>query len=211
MILMKSSSKSKKLIPFSFEDRLKYEESKSYQEKIERENKLLKNYQTKLTGIVESYNSQSLEKFILVKLVSDNIYNTNWLINVDEIKEATKFNQISRIGFTNPYVVGISNFRGTVSTIIDMNQLLLRKSSGVIANSVVLLKQNVNIALLWPKIEKMTESNSLLEVNEKDIPNFKKARLSKRVFKSNDGLLWNEIDIDKLLSSKEIIDALNIR
>lgn len=211
---MKSTSKEKKLIPFSFEDMLNEEENKAYQEKMEKENNLLRNYQSKLTGIVDSYDSQSLEKFILVRLIGDNITNKNWLLNVDEIKEATKFTQISKIGFTNPYVVGISNFRGTVSTIIDMNLLMLKKPSGVIANSVVLLKQNVNIALLWPKIEKMTESHSLLELSEEDIKSFKnlkKDRLAKRIFKSSDGELWNEIDIEKLLSSKEIIDALNIR
>lgn len=162
-------------------------------------------------GKITSENNKN-NKYIFLKFEGAlSKFRKNWLIRVEDISEVAQHSEISKIGYTNNYIVGISNFKGKVCTIIDMSMLLNNKKSTIPSNSCVLLRENDGIALLWTKVE-----ISELELNKVDIEELKNENFFERVHyvkeyhKDINGNIWNELDITQLLHSKKIVDGANI-
>lgn len=152
-------------------------------------------------------------KYIFLRLEGElSQFRKNWLISVDDILEISQYSEISKIGYTNNYIVGISSFKGNVCTIIDMSIFLNNKGSLINSSSCILLRKNEGIALLWPNIE-----INNIDLGKIDIADYKKESFYENVgfvkdyFIDEEGNIWNELDIDKLLQSKQILDGSNLR
>lgn len=152
-------------------------------------------------------------KYIFLRLEGElSKFRKNWLISVDDILEISQYSEISKIGYTNNYIVGISSFKGNVCTIIDMSIFLNNKSSLINSNSCILLRKNEGIALLWPNIE-----INNIELGKINIEDYKRESFYENVgfvkdyFIDEENNLWNELDIEKLLQSNQILDGLNLR
>lgn len=152
-------------------------------------------------------------KYIFLRLEGElSKFRKNWLISVDDILEISQYSEISKIGYTNNYIVGISSFKGNVCTIIDMSIFLNNKSSLINSNSCILLRKNEGIALLWPNIE-----INNIELGKINIEDYKRESFYENVgfvkdyFIDEENNLWNELDIEKLLQSNQILDGSNLR
>lgn len=152
-------------------------------------------------------------KYIFLRLEGElSKFRKNWLISVDDILEISQYSEISKIGYTNNYIVGISSFKGNVCTIIDMSIFLNNKNSLMNSNSCILLRKNEGIALLWPNIE-----INNIELGKINIEDYKKESFYENVgfvkdyFIDEENNLWNELDIEKLLQSNQILDGSNLR
>ncbi|EPP7233422.1 chemotaxis protein CheW [Shigella flexneri] len=189
------------LVPFTFNSVL---ENKSKITNNIDEDKSLTLFQEKLTKELKNLPTVMGRNFILLKLSDD----SRWLMNITDIKETSVLPEVSKIGMTQPWIMGISNFRGTVGTIIDMKHFLLGKPSNTLNSHAILLnkKYNLNLALLWPQIDRM-ETQSHLEVIEEKSKN----KWIKNIWVDKNGSRWNELDVEELLKSKEIMDAVKIR
>ena len=163
------------LVPFTFNSVL---ENKSKITNNIDEDKSLTLFQEKLTKELKNLPTVMGRNFILLKLSDD----SRWLMNITDIKETSVLPEVSKIGLTQPWIMGISNFRGTVGTIIDMKHFLLGKPSNTLNSHAILLnkKYNLNLAL-------------------------------KNIWVDKNGSRWNELDVEELLKSKEIMDAVKIR
>ena len=189
------------LVPFTFNSML--DNSSKSKKKFDKENSLLK-YQEKLSKELLDLPPTLGKNFILLRLSDE----SRWLMNITDIKETSVLPEVSKIGLTQPWVMGISNFRGTVGTVIDMKHFLLGKSSNHLNSHAILLnkKYNFNLALLWPQIDKMENHSSLQMLEESP-----KNKWIKNIWTDKQNNKWNELDVEELLKSKEIMDAVKIR
>ena len=64
----------------------------------------------------------------------------------------------------------------------------------------------MNLALLWPQIDRMETQSHLEMLDEKP-----KNKWIKNIWVDTNGFRWNELDVEVLLQSKEIMDAVKIR
>lgn len=176
-----------------------------------KENSLIE-YQKKFNaGKIKSQNNKN-NKHIFLKLEGNvSNFRKNWLINIDDISEILQHSEIAKIGYTNNYIVGVSNFKGSVCTVIDMSMFLNNRKTMNNSNSCVLLRKNDSIALLWPKIEISGILLTKTSIDEfKNERFFEKVPYVKEYYKDENGNIWNEIDIIQFLHSKQIIDGSNI-
>lgn len=188
------------LVPFTFNSVLKENNKKN----TETENKSLIVFQEQLTKDLNNLPSSDIQGFLLLKLSRD----SQWLMRIKDIKETSVLPVVSHIGMIQPWVVGIANFKGTVGTVIDMNHFLLGKASNTQSAHAILLskKHNLNLALLWPHIERMTNDKKLKVVESES-----KNKWVKQVWQDEKGSRWNELDIEGLITSKEVMDAFRLK
>lgn len=133
-----------------------------------------------------------------------------WLLNLQELKETNAIKNVSKNGLVKPWILGVSNFKGHIYAILDMGHLINQKTSLLTFRSIVtILHENygLNLGILWD------ESLGLIDIkNLKDSPknstNNKLHKFCKKVWVDSENNLWNELDIESLASSEEV---LNIR
>lgn len=189
----------------------KKEEKQQKDEKI-KERSLVEYQKLFNEGKIISKESRNNNKYIFLRLEGDvSKFRRYWIISVDDISEVSQHSEVAKIGYTNNYIIGVSNFKGNVCTIIDMSILLNNKKSLIDSNSCVLLRKNEGIALLWPKIEINNMNLKKIRIEDyKDEPFYEKVGFSKDHYIDPSGNVWNELDVEKLLQSKPIIDGSNI-
>lgn len=189
------------LVPFTFNSIL---DNNKKNPNVTDEDKSLTLFQEKLSEELKNLPSIMGKNFIMLKLSDE----SRWLMSITDIRETSVLPELSKIGLTQPWIMGISNFRGTVGTVIDMKHFLLGKPSNHQNSHAILLnkKYNLNLALLWPQIDRM-ENQSHLEITEENPKN----KWIKNIWTDNNGHRWNELDVVELLKSKEIMDAVKIR
>lgn len=192
---------SEDLVPFTFNTVLKENNKK---EPTKDEKKSLIDFQEQLTKDLNNLPSSDIQGFILLKLSRD----SQWLMRIKDIKETSVLPAVSHIGMTQPWIVGIANFKGTVGTVMDMKHFLLGSPSNTQSTHAILLskKHNLNLALLWPHIERMANDTSLNIVESESKPKW-----VKQVWQDEKGSRWNELDIEGLITSKEVMDAFRLK
>lgn len=204
------------MIDIKVKTRDSYLEEKERKKKIQQEKEKrnsLTEYQKLFNENKVSISETKGNKYIFLKIDSElSKFKKNWLISVDDILEISQYTDISKIGYTNNYILGISNFKGNVCTIIDMSIFLNNRNALQNSNSCILLRKNEGIALRWPNIE--INNINLVKIN---IDDYKKDKLYENVnfvkdyFMDEENNIWNELDIDKLLQSNQILDGSNLR
>lgn len=202
----------KNLKLISLNDFLIGKEQKIRQNEILKKEKSLVEYQKKFNEGKITSEGEKNNKYIFLKLEGNvSMFRKHWLISVDDISEVSQHAEIAKIGYINNYIVGISNFKGNVCTVIDMSILLNSKPSFIESNSCVLLRKNEGLALLWPKIEISSIEMEKIDIEEyKDNKLYERVAFAKEYYRDNAGNIWNKLDIDQLLQSKPIIDGSNI-
>ena len=157
----------------------------------------LLSFQHELTQRLES-SAPTSHSFVSI-LLDDQ----RWLVDLMLIKEASVPPKISKNARAPHWVVGITNFRGEVWTVVDM-RMIIKKESTVNPNWgwVTLLHPSGDhkIALLWSEIVEIASKE------EYDlVPNAPNEPFVRATWKDQKGQLWKELNADDLTGSLGLI------
>ena len=152
-------------------------------------------FQQKLLSAV-SDDTVSTDSFVALRLGQE-----GWLIDLSHLKEASVPSKIARHAQAPSWIVGISNFKGEVWTIVDM--LVLIKNQKTVNPHwgwVTLLRGNDDtgsadnhLGLLW------TEIVEIAPKEEYDVHPHPSEKYCKAHYKDKKGVLWRELDIGQVL------------
>jgi len=157
----------------------------------------------------ESENSELDENQIVSFIMDDDVYG----IEIMDVQEIIKVGKITRIPNTLNYIEGVLDLRGQILPIID-----LRKKFGLTAKEINessrIIVLNLNEIIIGIIVDAVSE---VLRVNKdaikqppKIISLDDKSNIIKRIVRLEDRLLIL-LDIDKILTSKEISDLTIIK
>lgn len=161
-------------------------------------------YQEEINNIIK--NEEDDDNYLPQNFLSVILNENNYLINLYDIKETSTIPNISKIGRIKPWFLGIANFRGQVSPVIDMTYLFTGKNSNLSQSYALLTSDRLgaNFAMLWTGVNKLLS-----------IKNFKKHdnikfteddRWIKNIWIDAEGIIWKEIDVEKVINSPELSD-----
>lgn len=134
-----------------------------------------------------------------------------WLVNLSDISGTSLLNSISKIGRVQPWFVGISNFRGQVYPVINLQYFItgkefkinMTKENAILSSP----KYGLSFAFIIPEMDLMISKNMLNELNSENIDESLKNIWAKNYYwKSEDGILYIELDIEKLLTSSDFLN-----
>ena len=172
-------------------------------EKTRQQSVDLVDFQRRLNASLESM--QSLGE--LSSLLGFSSAGKLWLVNLDDLHEIDALplpEKTQRLGLAKPWVLGISNFKGNIYTLVDFQMFLGQNvtSAGLSSRTLLLHpKHQIQMALI------VGEVAGLIPANE--VKRFKTGGDWSWVtgeYKSSDGRVWNMIDVSALSSGEEMLN-----
>lgn len=159
------------------------------------ENGSLRSFQEKLNQSLLSDTTDTL-------LIGFFLSNTRWFIDLSHLKETSYIKAISKIGLVKPWILGITNIKGHIYTVVDMKKVIFDKQIDINQQNVVSIindKYGLSLALLWEQSIGLINKEKLTKINLKKNPKF-----SLQAYQDEDSLIWCELDVTTLLTSDEI-------
>ncbi|MFT5641620.1 MAG: purine-binding chemotaxis protein CheW [Cyclobacteriaceae bacterium] len=118
---------------------------------------------------------QRSEKIEKATLVVFNLFDHEYALVIDEIKEIISIPHITPIPQTPDYIVGLGNVRGNVLALLDLNYRVFKESSGKNEFVVVLKSNELKLGLLVTKMpETFTLEKSMLNYSSTAIKSLSK-------------------------------------
>lgn len=172
--------------------------------KLDRQN--LVEYQKEINILIEK--EENDVNYLPQNFLSIVLNHNNYLINLNDIKETSTIPNISKIGRIKPWFLGIANFRGQVSPVIDMTYLFTGKNSNLHQSYALLTSDRLgtSFAMLWTGVSKLlsmknfTLSTEVIQSKDKWI---------KTIWVDSENVKWKEIDVENLIISPELSDIYN--
>lgn len=132
----------------------------------------------------------------------------NFLIDLGDLREVDSVpvpEQIQRLALVKPWVLGISNFKGYIYTLVDLQLFLGRGSTSQSMSARALLVHQrflAQAAIVVPEI-----SGLVSKVEMQQVSGWKSAEpWVVSGFKSVDGEIWELVDLQALSESREMMD-----
>lgn len=165
----------------------------------------LVDFQVEVSQRIKRDSVKDVETFITIESINSNV---NWLVNLSDIKETAVLPEISKIGRAKKWFLGIANFRGQVSSVIDMEYLLNKKSMNNIAGAYALISNshlNASYAMLWTSLGDMVSKDEFTLKN-----NAEKPKWIKNIWVDKNNKIWNELNIEEIINSDELSNIYNV-
>lgn len=135
----------------------------------------------------------------------------HWLINLGDLREVEAVppkNLLPQIQLAKPWVLGVANFKGYIYTMIDLQLFLGGDITTLSMNSRSLLLGHrflVQPALVVPEIIGLVGTVTLSEMPMDSVSD--RSKWTKRIFKTPDGVVWEELDLLMLTESRDMLDV----
>ena len=154
---------------------------------------------------VDDTSLEDMEVFLSFK-----IENKWWLVDLSDISGTSLLSSISKIGRVHPWFIGISNFRGQVYPVINLQYFItgkefkinMTKENAILSSP----KYGLSFAFIIPEMDLMISKNMLNETKLEDVDPNQLNSWAKKYWKNEDDELYIEIDIEKLLTSAEFLN-----
>lgn len=131
----------------------------------------------------------------------------NWLLNLADLHEIESLpaqEKTQRLALAKNWVLGISNFKGNIYTLVDFQMFLGQAVTpgGLNARSLLLHgRHQVQTALIVGEVAGLISTNEIKKVKDgSDLP------WVSGQFQSADGKFWNMIDVGALASNAEMLN-----
>lgn len=172
---------------------------------IENERQEILKYKEIISMNIDDASLENTEVFLSFK-----IENKWWLVNLSDISGTSLLNSISKMGRVQPWFIGISNFRGQVYPVINLQYFITGKDFKVnMAKENAILsspKYGLSFALIIPEMDLMISKSMLTEMETEKIDKSFVNSWAKRYWENEQKELYAELDIEKLLISPEFLN-----
>lgn len=136
----------------------------------------------------------------------------NWLIYLKDLKEVESVpaqSSIRKILLTKPWVSGISNFRGTIYTLLDFQKFLGFSSTSLDLNArVILLSNRLNsqAGFVVPEVLGIFKIGQFNSINASVPGREWVSELVEEKLEFGERT-WNVINVEKLMNQREMLSA----
>lgn len=150
------------------------------------------------------------QKGELSSLIGFKAHGRHWLIELGDLREIDGVPQadgIRRVAITKPWVMGISNFKGYIYTLVDFQMFLGGEHSALGINARALLlnqKFLIQTALIVPDVMGLVIKNDL-KPSEPQGGSFG-SPWSVAAYEGRDGIIWEMLNLLALSESDEMLN-----
>lgn len=163
-------------------------------------------FQKRLNSDLEDANLQGE----LSSLIGFKAQGRNWLIELGDLREidgVPGVEKIQRVAITKPWVMGISNFKGYIYTLVDFQMFLGGEASALGINSRSLLlnqKFIIQTALVVPDVSGLVIKNDLKPCDPQG--GAFGSPWSVAAYEGRDGVVWEMLDLFALSESETMLN-----
>ncbi|HSR02365.1 MAG TPA: chemotaxis protein CheW [Methylophilaceae bacterium] len=161
----------------------------------------LRDYQKSILDrldIVRSDATSVVESYLGVQIGGNNV-----LVNLLDVSETLVVTEIQPVPLVKPWFLGISNVRGVLYAINDLNQLLNKQFTNMSSDTRILLVNNSifsNVGILVDRLVGLRHIDVFtMKENEKE----ESVCFKPEVYEDSEKKPWRIMDFEKLVSSRE--------
>jgi chemotaxis signal transduction protein len=162
----------------------------------------LRDFQSNISALASSPSQMKM-------VIALRVNGKGWIVDASELSEALVAPAIARMGRQQSGVRGIVATRGKVSTVLDMQVLLLdHGSKGMDAPEkmtdhgwLTLISPEITqgVALWWPELAGMFSAADFVPAS------FDPPAQAKAIWRDRDGEVWRHLDVDRLLRDTSLL------